>query len=270
MRIQVFSRWTIGLSLMMVLITSCRKGDSGGGDNGGSGIGLLGHIYYEFADNGVSRLDQPGFKSTLFLQEQSKRNGWDVSYDNQYKLEASTILHNYDDIQFTLSKISDGSIVNEFVYSPLNGGSHYQSGSLSPDGKLIGIPASFDEGIVILNTDGSLVAHIEGINGQKFERLGAMSWLPNNGLLVAHQKNIIRIDPPYTSGKLVKEMNYTEWGDIAVNREGTKIALVIDKHIHMMDMDGGNLQQVTNSKFAESGPEFSPDGRHLLVVTDYR
>ncbi|MET0300452.1 MAG: hypothetical protein ABW036_11840, partial [Flavitalea sp.] len=169
MRIKIFSNWTIGISLVMVLFLSCRKGDGGGSGNGGPGNGLSGHIYYEFADNGVSRLDPPGFESTLFLQEQSKRNGWDVSYDNQYKLEASTILHNYDDIQFTLSKISDGSIVSQFVYSPLNGGSNYQSGSLSPDGKLIGIPASFDEGIVILNTSGELIAHIEGINGEKFE-----------------------------------------------------------------------------------------------------
>ncbi len=37
-----------------------------------------------------------------------------------------------------------------------------------------------------------------------------------------------------------------------------------------MDVDGNNLKQVTSSNFKESMPAFSPDGKYLLIGTNYR
>lgn len=37
-----------------------------------------------------------------------------------------------------------------------------------------------------------------------------------------------------------------------------------------MGMDGSNMKQVTTSNFKEAVAEFSPDGKYLLVGTDYR
>ncbi|VTP87368.1 TolB family protein [Sphingobacterium daejeonense] len=58
-------------------------------------------------------------------------------------------------------------------------------------------------------------------------------------------------------------------GRITVNAAGTKIALSANNHIYMMDIDGNNFVQVTESNDREVLPEFSPDGNYLLVGTDY-
>ena len=78
------------------------------------------------------------------------------------------------------------------------------------------------------------------------------------------------LDPPYTSGTLLKAMNYQDWGDLAVNPAGNQLAVRIANHVYTMGMDGSNLKQVTTSNFKEAVPEFSPDGKHLLLGTNYR
>lgn len=140
---------------------------------------------------------------------------------------------------------------------------------LSPDKTLIAIAPTFEAGWVLLKNDGSLLGHIDAINGEKPERGSAIVWLPGNSILLTHKSSIIRLDPPYTTGKLIKEMNYEDWGQVTANAAGTKIALAVNKHIYMMDSDGNNFVQVTESNDKEVYPAFSPDGNYLLVGTDY-
>ncbi|KGE13807.1 TolB family protein [Sphingobacterium deserti] len=174
-----------------------------------------------------------------------------------------------DNITFVISQMASGEIVNQFDYKPLNGGSGFHSGTLSPDNTLIAIAPTFEAGWVLLKTDGSLLGHIDAINGEKPARGSAIVWLPGNSILLTHKSSIIRLDPPYTNGKLIKEMNYEDWGEVTVNAAGTKIALSANKHIYMMDIDGSNFVQVTESNDEEVLPAFSPDGNYLLVGTDY-
>lgn len=254
----------------LLLFSGCSKNDDTG-KPGRPGIpsDLKGVLYFDWATEGTLSINTETGVKTEFLPSYSKRNGWDVSRDKEWLLTANKTDIWNDDITFIISKMSTGEIVSQFDYTPLNGGSGFHSGVLSHDKSLIAIEPTFEAGFVLLKTDGTLLGHLDAINGQKPARGAAAIWLPGNSLLITHQSFIIRLDPPYTSGKLIKEMNYESWGDLAVNAAGTKIALRVNHHIYMMDIDGSNFVQVTESNDKEVLPVFSPDGKYLLVGTDY-
>lgn len=257
---------TLTFLLIGLLFVGCSKDD---GPESGIPSNLMGTLYFDWADEGTLSIDtKTGVKAT-FLPSDSKRNGWDISRDKEWVLTASKTSIWNDDITFVISKMATGEIVNQFDYTPLNGGSGFHSGVLSPDKTLIAIAPTFEAGWVLLKNDGSLLGHIDAINGEKPERGSAIVWLPGNSILLTHKSSIIRLDPPYTTGKLIKEMNYEDWGHVTANAAGTKIALAVNKHIYMMDSDGNNFVQVTESNDKEVYPAFSPDGNYLLVGTDY-
>lgn len=48
------------------------------------------------------------------------------------------------------------------------------------------------------------------------------------------------------------------------------MAFAANNHIWMMNADGSHLVQVTTSDKVEAIPEFSPDGKWLVLGSDYR
>ncbi|GGH14484.1 hypothetical protein FAZ19_07430 [Sphingobacterium alkalisoli] len=264
------------LSLVVVflmLLSACSKDNDGGPDGGDNGYpsAVKGTIYYDWATEGILKVSLPEGVGSAFIPDDSKLNNFDISRDGKYKLTVvnEQTLGDYP-IRFTLSDISNGSIVEEFIYrSPAL--SAYSKGYLSHDNSHILVLSNDQEdGITILKRNGEFVGRIHDINGEELGFNDQRLWLPGNALLIVHNNYIIRLDPPYTSGKLLKEMEYEDWGDVAVNPAGTQLAVRIANHVYTMDMDGSNLKQVTTSNFKEAVPEFSPDGKYLLVGTEYR
>ena len=260
--------------LLLPFVFSCSKDNS---NDGGSKPGvypqnLTGTIYYKWATEGILKLTLPSAVGGSFIQDDTKLNSFDISRDGKYKLTAvnASTLGNYV-VKFTLSNMSDGSIVNEFNYTSPAGNS-YCTGKLSPDNSLIVVHSNDtkDDGITILKTNGEFIARLTDINGQPFGMHDTEQWLPNNELLITHGNNILRIPPPYNSGSLVKTMEYETWGPLAVNYQGTQLAMRIGNHISIMKIDGTDQKQITTSNFVESVPVFSPDGKYLLVGSHYR
>jgi len=258
--------------ITLCMLAACSKDE--GEHNGEVSIypsELKGTIYYDWATEGILKVSLPDGVGGSFIPDDSKLNNFDVSRDGKLKLNVinASSLGN-DDVRFTLSDIANGSIVEEFIYnSP--GGNTYCKGFLSPDNSLIMVTSSdYEDGITILKRNGEYVQRILNINGERLGFNDSRLWLPNNSLLIMHGKYIIRLDPPYTSGTLVKQMDYQEWGKLDVNQQGTQLALQIANHVYTMDIDGSNLKQVTTSNFKESRPLFSPDGKYLLIGSDYR
>lgn len=232
---------------------------------------LKGTIYYDWATEGILKISLPDGIGGSFIPDDSKLNNFDISRDGKLKLTVinASSVGQYD-IRFTLSDITNGSIVEEFIYNGPGLSGHCQ-GFLSPDNSLILVLSNAQEdGITILKRNGEFVGRIHDINGERFGFNDSRLWLPNNSLLITHDKYIIRLDPPYTSGIMVKQMDYEDWGELDVNRQGTQLALQIANHVYTMDIDGSNLKQVTTSNFKESVPLFSPDGKYLLISSDYK
>lgn len=262
--------------LYCLLSISCSK-DADGARDGGSGSGkyptdLKGTIYYRWADQGILQISLPDGTGGVFLPSESKRNNVDISRDGKLKLTAVDVSKMGDyKVRFTISNIADESVVEQFdYYSPE--GNIFCHGYLSPDNSLIMVTSNdYADGITILKRNGEFVTRLLDINGERLDVFNMSAlWLPDNALLITHNKYIIRLNPPYTSGTAIKEMNYEKWGKLAVNHAGNQLALQIGNHIHTMAIDGSNLKQVTTSNFTESNPVFSPDGKYLLVGTYYR
>ncbi|WP_437918796.1 hypothetical protein [Sphingobacterium sp. LRF_L2] len=267
-------RTTIGLCILCFLFfVACSKDDGNdvGGVNGMYPADLKGTIYYNWASEGILKISLPDGTGSSFIPDDSKLNNIDVSRDGKWKLtvvNASTI--GQYDVRFTISDINNGNVVEEFIYNSPAGNS-YCKGYLSPDNTLIAVTSNDEEdGITILKRNGEFVTRITNINGEPIEFNVSVLWLPNNHFILTHGKYIIRLAPPYNSGSLVKEMNYQDWGELAVNQAGTQLAMQIANHVHTMNIDGSNLKQVTTSNFNESVPLFSPDGKYLLVGSHYR
>lgn len=254
------------------LILSCSKDESpDGGGNGNYPASLSGVIYYKWVDQGILKMKLPEGEGSSFIPDDTKLNNFDISPDNQERLtvtNAST-LGQYD-IRFTISSLADNRILEEFIYNSPAGNS-YCKGYLSPDKNLIMVTSNdSDDGITVLKRNGEFITRFDRIGGEPFEINETRLWLPDSSLLITHKKNIIRIPHPYNQGSLVKEMEYDDWGDLAVNQQGSMLALRIGNHLHLMGMDGTGLRQITTSNFKEADPVFSPDGSHLLIGSNYR
>ncbi|WP_420152263.1 hypothetical protein [Siphonobacter sp.] len=252
-----------------LVFASCSK-DNAGGSSPYPSL-LKGTIYYDWATEGILKMSLPGGTGGSFIPDDSKLNNFDISRDGKWKLTAvnASTFGQYE-VRFTISDMNSGKIVEEFIYNSPAGNS-YCKGYLSPDNSLILVTSNdFQDGITILKRNGEFVARIVDINGERLGMNESRLWLPGNNVIFTHGKYIIKMAPPFNSGTLVKEMSYQDWGKLTVNQAGTQFALNIGNHIYTMDINGNDLKQVTVSNFKESVPEFSPDGKHLLIGTNYR
>jgi len=226
---------------------------------------LPGTIYYKWADEGIFKLDPKTASRSLLLPDNIRRNNWDISWDNQAVLECADVAGDYQASQFTVSKIADGTLVKQFAYYATGG--DIATGRLSPDGQRVAISPTFHDGIVITDLDGNILANIYSVANEKIEETPI--WMPDNTLLFAHKRYLLKTNREFTRVDLIKEFEFNDWGQPAVSRDGSKIAFVASKHIWLMNADGSAMKQVTTSNAAETNPQFSPDGNYLLIGTDY-
>lgn len=258
------------ITFISFILTSCSKEPNNGPRDGISNKNLSGFILHQYTSE-VKKLDAvTGKESNFFSYNSYSAVGWDVSRDGTVRIMAEREPGVFDRTRMRLVKVADGTIIKDFDYDPKYGTSTSNMGELSFDKTLILIEPDFDNGIVIINTDGEELSRLDGINNQSFTAYDKVTWLPNNGILIRFDDRfILRADPPYNSLNLVKEMNYESWGNLRVSNDGTKVSMYINKHVYIMDIDGSNLTQVTESDGDEAFGEFSPDDRYLLIGADY-
>lgn len=263
----------LSATVLVLAALSCSKGDEDPNPNGMK-TGLMGKLLYTFVGT-VSELDlATNVERIYFTFNTYGFNDWNMGLDGQYRLLSEREPGEYYLTKFTLVKNADGIIAGEFNYdSPNDNGTNYV-GLLSPDNTKMLVQPDLHNGIVIADLEGNVLTHLEGINnGTENITLGLgdeVLWLPDHSILfTADERYILRSAPPYTNVNLVREMPYTQWGNLTVNHAGTKIALQVDKHIRLMDVDGQNLVQVTESNGLERSAVFSPDDKYLAVAKKY-
>ena len=229
---------------------------------------LPGVLYYEWADDGVYRLKPAALNKTVFIEDVAERNGWSISQNGQFLLECfDDPEQDYDAYLFRIKKIPDGTVVSSFKYYPKEGSLNIATGYISPDGSMIAIEPTSEEGIVIVDQKGNLKQAIEKINNEKVQ--GRPVWTPDNCLMFLHHQLLLKTNTTFNDATLIKELDFDQLRDPAISPDGNKIAFSGNGHVWTMDKNGNNLQQVTTSSLEEVAPEFSPDGHYLLVGANY-
>ena len=264
---------TITLILIAALGTwSCSKNDDSDPGKGNGGMeNLPGKLIYTFTGD-VYQLDlRTNRQSTYFTYNTYGFNSWDMGRDGQFRLTSEREAGVFDVAKITLIHNSDGTVADEFDYDSPRGTDTKVQALLSPDNKKVLYSPTLDNGIVITDLEGNILTHLEAVNTDTGPvSLGIndeVLWLPGNRIVFTLDgRYIFRSDPPYTSLTLLKEMPYTQWGNLRVNKQGTQLALMVSNHIYVMYVDGSDLRQVTESSGGEIHADFSPDGKHLLVA----
>jgi len=262
-----YGMWIVaGLSCWLM---ACSKKDDPaphpGGDNG---YDIPGAIIFDWATEGILKIDlETGTRSTV-LPDNTARYGWDISRDGKKILQSTEDPDDLDANIYTYSNISDGTVVTQFKYYPA-GSTDITNGYLSPDETMIAVQPDFDNGIVILDMHGKILYNLTGFGGKQFGHGTQIAWLPDNSLLFTIDKSIYRTNTDFTKATLIKTLNFESWGDMSVSFDGKKIAFDGGNHIWMMNSDGTGLVQVTSSDSQEKVSAFSPDGKYLLIGTDW-
>lgn len=256
----------------LISVLSCSKNDNANPDNGnGENRNLTGQLLYTFTGD-VYQLDlQSNQQSTYFTYNTYGFNNWDMSRDEQFRLTSEREAGVFDVAKITLIRNSDGIIIDEFDYDSPKGVDTHVMALLSPDNQRVLYSPTLDNGIVITDLNGKVLTHLEAVNTESgavsFGITDEVLWLPDNRILFTlNGRYIFTSDPPYTSLKLIKDMPYTLWGSLRVNKQGTQLTMMVSNHIYVMDVDGNNFQQVTESSGGEIHADFSPDGKYLLVA----
>jgi hypothetical protein len=253
---------------LVLIVSACSKG-TGDDDNDtpGTNFGQLGAgmIYYGWATEGILKVDlKTGVKGQA-LQNNTRRNSWDISRDHTWLLEVTEVSNNYDNELYTITNIKDGTIVSQFEKE--TGYANTSFPSLSYDKKLIAVPPTDDDGIMLLDLQGKILLNLITFQGKELE--GSIDWMPDNTLLFRQDNSLYRTNKEFTKANLVTTLNFASWGDVAVSPDGSKIALQGGNHLWMMNADGSNLTQITESNAIEVYPVFSPDSKYLLIGYDY-
>lgn len=246
--------------VLSFIIMACGKKDGNGIGGGNSSLGS-GNLYYEWADQGILKLD---LSTTVKSHVSSSPNGWDISSDGTKMLQSTDdAASNYNKEFYTITNLKDGTIVNQFVRNSGYGNPTHPL--FSPDMTLIAVPPTFDASsrLLILNMQGEVLHSVATIGGKKIGR--GICWMPDNTVIVSVGSTLYRLNKAFDYGNAITTFNFSEWGDFTASPDGSKIAFEAKKHIWIMNADGSDAKQITDSDEEEAIPQFSPDGSHLLI-----
>lgn len=254
-----------------VVFNSCKKdnGNPGGDGNTGKYNKVGGrYIYYEWATEGILKFDLTTATVSTLKQDNVSRNGWDISTDGAQYIQAEDKQGGFYDTEiFTLTNIANSNVIAQFEKE--SGYANASFPKLSRNAQLIATSPTLDNGLMVMNLQGKLLHHIKKFQNQDIDR-GNVNWMPDNSVVFSIGKKICRTNPEFTQASVIKELPFDEWKDLSVSNDGSKMAFAANNHIWMMNADGSNMVQVTNSNQVEVIPEFSPDGNWLILGTDYR
>ncbi|MDR2216406.1 MAG: hypothetical protein LBE59_11290 [Nevskiaceae bacterium] len=228
---------------------------------------LPGAIYFETSDPGINRLDLSTGRVTTVLARSSDAytgSAWDISWDGRMGVtyDEPSAFHADEGVRYIVFDTSTGVAIREVIYHPNSGETDGGFPNWSPNGKLLALRATFDDGLVILDMGGNILRDIHGEAGY----LDPITWESGGSILYAKDGWLRRISADFRRSDSVRQLPTKKWsGYIAASPDGRKIALPVGNHIWMMNADGSDYHAITTSDRAEKTPVFSPDGKWLAI-----
>lgn len=251
---------------LIILWGACSKDDNPSPGDKDNNFGT-GYIFYKIGLQGIRKLNLRNGQISDVLPPWS-HSGWDISWDGKFgvKKEEPT---SYD-TRYVLFDTNNGSTIREVRYEPrgFRGGLPY----LSPDGKLIALRPTSDDGLVILDMAGNVLQQVYGYGASHdFEYLDPIAWEPSNTILFKKDGGLWRTAPDFSKANKVCDIPFADWdGTVTASPDGKKIALAAGHHIWLMNADGSDFHAITESDQMEHSPCFSPDSKFIAVAANPR
>ena len=223
--------------------------------------GLAGNIYFSWSNEGVQRLNMSSLEKKLILPPDTKRNGFDISRNQQKLLVLTDIQGDYD--QEELKVINQGN--DKVTWSkkiPKGDHSGYTNPLLSYDENYILATSFLPEKIIIIDLKKDETHVLNELQGKTFKEA---IWMPDGSILLCTDDAIYQSALPFEQVNLIIKPGFDSWHSPAVSPDGKRIAFVGGNHIQMIGADGTNLTQVSESSGKEGAPTFSPDGKFLVA-----
>lgn len=261
--------YIVAIATASLLLSCSKKDNNGPGGNGGGHFGS-GSIYYDWSEGAglavTYKVDLNTATRSKALAYNADRHAWDISRDGAKMIQSVADPNDYDGEIYRIINMSNGQTISEFKKKGTELSS-FTEPLFSPDMTMIAVPPTFDRGLLILNMQGQLLKEVVTIGGNKIK--GHICWMPDNSIICTVGNTVYRLNNSYTYGNVVANLNFSDWNHVTASNDGSKIAFAGGKHIWMMNADGSNLKQITSSNNEEGYPVFSPDGKNLLIGTDY-
>ncbi|MBC9932822.1 TolB family protein [Chitinophaga qingshengii] len=256
--------------LATVSLAACKKDNNGPGGGGNSHYGA-GSIYLKQGTDGIRRMDMP----TGVISQVAPNwigPGWDISWDGKTGVKQMDPTGNAASSDYVLFNTSNSSVIRTIHYSAPSGDDH--DGGLpmiSPDGSMLALRPTLDDGLVIIDMNGRLIKSLSGYGSYTFQYLDPVNWAPDNTLLFKMNGALYRTNKDFSRASKVRDIPFTDWkGQVTASPDGKKIALSAGNHIWLMNADGSDFHVITESIQTELSPSFSPDSRYIAIAANSR
>ncbi|GGC42857.1 hypothetical protein GCM10011386_38910 [Parapedobacter defluvii] len=249
-----------------LLLSACSKNNDPEPNEGGKGYGT-GYIFNKQGLQGIRKLNLSNGELTDVLPPWPHA-GWDISWNGKTGVKKEEPA-SYD-TRYIIFDVANGATIREINYEPdgYRGGLPY----LSPDGKLLALSPTLDEGLVILDMDGRVLKNISGYGvSHDFEYLDPIAWEPSGAILFKKDGGLWRTSPDFSRATKVRDIPFSDWkGEATASPDGKKIAIPAGNHIWLMNSDGSDFHAITESSQKEIMPSFSPDSKFIAIAANAR
>jgi len=256
----------LGVALLVLFLGGCHKKDdttpNGKGNNYGTG-----YIFNKQGLQGIQKLNLSNGEITEVIPPWSYA-GWDIGWDGKFGVRKEEPA-SYD-TRYIIFNVSNGSTIREIRYEPngARGGMPY----LSPDGSLLALRPTSEDGLVILDMNGNVLQNISGYGtSHTFEYLDPIAWESSGTVLFKKDGGLWRTSTDFSRATKVRDIPFADWkGEATPSPDGKKIAITAGNHIWLMNVDGSDFHAITASNQKEHSPAFSPDSKYLAIAANAR
>jgi hypothetical protein len=252
------------------LLSACSKSDHTPEPDGGGfpGSKVPGTIFIKQGTEGITKFDLSTGVVSGVIPNWSNGYGWDISWDASKgvkQVDKTTF-----DTRYIIFNTKDGSTIKEILYEPTD--NHGGLPVISADSKLLVLRPGFDDGLVILDMNGNVLRNISGYGtSHEFEYLDPLCWEAGGTILFKKDGGLWRTSADFNRATKVRDIPFDDWkGHAAASPDGKKIAISAANHIWLMNADGSDFHQVTESDQKEVAPFFSPDSKYIAIKANSR
>lgn len=255
--------------MMFAIINGCKKDstDPDGGNYSDYNYGP-GYLFIKQGTEGITKINMSTGVASGVLANWNNGAGWDISWDGTKGVKQVDV-RTYE-TKYIIFNTSSGSTIKEINYEPND--NHGGLPNFSPDGTKLALRPYFDDGLVILDMNGAVLKNIEGYGSDHtFKFLDPINWAPDGTILFNKNGGLWRTSTDFSRASKVRDIPFSDWkGETTASPDGKKIALSAGMHIWLMNADGSDFRQITESNQEEISPRFSPDSKYIVMAANSR